>query len=97
MPLEEKAAKKDVLERYSLLQEFVRTSREFGSLRQTSEKLAARIGQENLARTAGYPDPIRLEWAMEGLATADLGKGPMTVKYKDIEVSLAIDSDGAPN
>lgn len=91
-----KSPKGDVLERYKLMQEFVRTCRQFGSQRQASEKLAARIGQENLARTAGYPDPIRLQWAMEGLATADLAKGPVTVNVGDVAVQLAIDADGLP-
>jgi Family of unknown function (DUF5724)/Domain of unknown function (DUF4132)/HEAT repeats len=96
LPLDRKAARKDVLGRYKLIQEFIRTSRQFGSQRQASEKLAARIGQENLARTAGYPDPTRLQWAMEGLETADLAKGPVTVNVKDIAVSLSIDPDGQP-
>jgi hypothetical protein len=96
LPLDDKAPKQDVLERYQLMQEFIRTSRQFGSMRQTSEKLAARIGQENLARTAGYPDPIRLQWAMEGLATADLARGPVVVKVKDVLVSLAVGEDGLP-
>ena len=34
---------------------------------------------ENLARTAGYPDPIRLQWAMEAQEIADLAKGPVVV------------------
>ncbi len=96
LPLDKKTARNDVLERYTLMQEFIRTSRQFGSLRQSSEKLAARIGQENLARTAGYADPTRLQWAMEGLATADLAAGPVTVTVNDLTVSLAIDADGLP-
>ena len=84
LPLETKASKADVLARYKVMQEFVRTSRQFGSMRQASEKLAARIAQENLARTAGYPDPIRLQWAMEGLATADLAAGPVVATVKDV-------------
>ena len=78
LPLEPRAPREDVLARYKVMQEFVRTSHQFGSMRQASEKLAARIAQENLARTAGYPDPIRLQWAMEGLATADLAAGPVS-------------------
>ncbi len=96
LPLDKKAGKKDVLERYKAIQEFARTSREFGSQRQASEKLAARIAQENLARTAGYPDPIRLQWAMETLETADLANGPVTVTIKDVSVRLTIDADGRP-
>ena len=97
LPLEKKTTKNDVLARYKIMQEFVRTSRQFGSQRQASEKLAARIGQENLARTAGYPDPIRLQWAMEGLATADLAAGPVVVHVKDVAVSLSIDAEGLPD
>ena len=96
LPLEPRAPREDVLARYKVMQEFVRTSRQFGSMRQASEKLAARIAQENLARTAGYPDPIRLQWAMEGLATADLAAGPVSARLKDVTVSLAIDEDGLP-
>ena len=55
-----KRGEADVLERYKAIQEFKRGSRKFGSMRQVSEKLAARIGLENLARTAGYPDPVLL-------------------------------------
>ena len=54
----------DLLRRYQTLQEFLRTSKQFGAQRQESEKQAARIGMENLARTAGYADPNRLTWAM---------------------------------
>ena len=96
IPIDKKGAKKDVLERYRLMQEFIRGSRQFGSQRQASEKLAARIAQENLARTAGYTDPIRLQWAMEALETADLANGPVAVQVKDVVVSLAIDPDGQP-
>lgn len=84
----------DVLERYKVIQEFKRGSRKFGSMKQASEKLAARIGLENLARTAGYPDPIRLEWAMEARAIADLAQRPMTVKAGEVKISLAINDLG---
>ena len=96
LPIDKKSGKKDLLQRYKALQEFIRGSRQFGSMRQASEKLAARIGQKNLARTAGYPDPIRLQWAMEGLASSDLAKGPVVVEVKDVAVSLAIDGEGLP-
>jgi hypothetical protein len=84
----------DVLERYQAIQEFVRGAREFGSQRQASEKRAAQIGLENLARNAGYPDPIRLQWAMEAKAIEDLADGPITVKLKDVTVSLEITALG---
>lgn len=89
-----KSREKDLLQRYELMQEFIRTSRQFGSQRQASEKRAATIGQENLARTAGYPDPIRLQWAMEAHAVADLADGPIEIGIGDTIVALIIDEFG---
>jgi hypothetical protein len=86
-----------VLERYGLLQEFVRSSRQFGSQRQASEKRAAEVGLANLARTAGYPDPIRLSWAMEARGVADLADGGVEATIGDIVVALVIDEDGQPD
>ncbi|WP_200892473.1 DUF5724 domain-containing protein [Aliterella atlantica] len=83
---------RDLLERYQIIQEFLRTSRQFGSQRQASEKLAVNIALENLARNAGYADPMRLQWAMEAQAVADLVKQPQTVAIDDVVVSLAIAS-----
>ncbi|BDM78854.1 DUF5724 domain-containing protein [Acaryochloris marina] len=86
----------DLLERYQIIQEFLRESRKFGSQRQASEKLAARISMDNLARTAGYPDPQRLEWAMEGMAIQDLAAGAVSVEIDPVTVSLSITPDGKP-
>ncbi|HTA30707.1 MAG TPA: DUF5724 domain-containing protein, partial [Candidatus Cybelea sp.] len=84
----------DVLERYKIIQEFRRSSKQFGSMRQASEKRAAQIAQQNLARTAGFSDPIRLEWAMEAKAVEDLADGPIEVSAEGVKVSLAIDAWG---
>lgn len=89
-----KSREGDLLDRYKAMQEFIRTSKQFGSQRQASEKRAAQIGQENLARTAGYPDPIRLQWAMEARAVADLADGPISVKVEGVSVTLGIDPWG---
>ena len=89
-----KAREADLLERYKLIQEFRRGSKQFGSQRQASEKRAAQIGQQNLARTAGYPDPIRLEWAMEAKAVEDLADGPIEVTVEGVKLSLGIDPWG---
>lgn len=87
----------DTLLRYTAIQEFLRTSKQFGPQRQESEKAASRIGMENLARTAGYPDPIRLEWAMEQRAVADLAQGPVAITAGDVTVSLSINPLGEPD
>ncbi|HVT82348.1 MAG TPA: DUF5724 domain-containing protein, partial [Phycisphaerae bacterium] len=96
LPADPEKARAEILKRYKTLQEFIRGSKQFGSQRQASEKRAAAIGMENLARTAGYADPIRLQWAMEAHACADLAAGPVTVGVDDVTVSLAIDSEGDP-
>ncbi|MHC5020821.1 MAG: DUF5724 domain-containing protein, partial [Planctomycetota bacterium] len=79
LPKGKKKARVELLARYATLQEFLRGSRKFGSQRQESEKRAVRIGMDNLARTAGYADPVRLQWAMEAEAVADLANGPVAV------------------
>jgi hypothetical protein len=90
------AGRDDVLVRYQRLQEFIREARKFGSQRQASEKRAAAIGLENLARTAGFRDPQRLQWAMEQRAVADLAHGPLVVNKGDVTFELSIDGDGVP-
>lgn len=91
------AGKKQVLARFKVLQEMRRTSRKHGgSMLQASEKRAVEIGMENLAWTAGYPDPLRLQWAMEIEEFGDLAKGPVVVKVGDTTVTLAVDDDGKP-
>ena len=95
LPLAEgKKREKDLLDRYKVIQEFRRGSKQFGSQRQASEKRAAQIGQQNLARTAGFADPIRLEWAMEAKAVEDLADGPIEVLVEGVKISLGIDPWG---
>ncbi len=92
------AGKAQVLARYQVLQEMRRTSRKHGgSMLQASEKRAVEIGMENLAWTAGYPDPLRLQWAMEIEEFGDLAKGPVSVTVGDTTVTLAVDDEGVPS
>jgi HEAT repeat protein len=86
--------KREVLERYKIIQTFLRESKKFGSMRQASEKLASLIAMENLARTAGYADPQRLTWAMEAEDIADLAQGPVSRSAEDVTVTLSIDTRG---
>ncbi len=97
IPLEKgKAREADLLERYQVMQEFLRGSRQFGAMRQASEKTAVAVGMENLARTAGYPDPVRLEWAMEAQSVADLAAGPVSASAGDVTLTLSINPWGSP-
>ncbi|MFT3894154.1 MAG: DUF5724 domain-containing protein [Anaerolineales bacterium] len=88
--------KAEVLRRYEVMQEFLRTGKKFGSQRKASEKLAVSIGLQNLARTAGYTDPQRLEWAMEVEAVADLAKGPIHLMVDEYQIALCINEMGEP-
>jgi hypothetical protein len=69
----------------------------FGSARQASEKRAADIALENLARTAGYQDPVRLSWAMEARGVADVASGGRVVEAGNVRLTLALDEFGTPN
>ena len=82
----------EVAARYNAIQDFVRGGKKFGPQRRASEEAAARIGLENLARTAGYADPMRLQWAMEARVAADLRDGAKTVTGDDIDVTLTLDA-----
>ena len=92
LPDDSSAREAAVTERYRAIQEFLRTSRQFGAQRRASEELAARIGLDNLARTAGYPDPIRLQWAMEAQLAADLRDGSLVVEEDGVQVTLSLNA-----
>ncbi|MDX1436057.1 MAG: DUF5724 domain-containing protein [Anaerolineales bacterium] len=95
LPLPEGAGREEeLLARYGELQEFLRTSRKFGAQRRQSEKLAVRIGMENLARTAGYADPRRLEWILEARQTSALKDGKVMAEAGGVRVTLAVTSWG---
>jgi hypothetical protein len=98
LPLGEgEPGREDLRERYTRLQEFRREARKFGSQRQQSEGRAVAIGLANLARTAGYRDPQRLQWAMERETVADLAHGPLVRMRGDVTFTLSIDEDGVPS
>ena len=86
----------DALSRYEFIQQFEKESRQFGSSRQPNEVKACAITLENLAITTGYGDVDRLTWVMEGEKIEQLR--PLMEKQfiNDLEVSLAIQSDGTP-
>lgn len=93
-PLSKKNPEKDVLSRYEFLQQFKKESRQFGAQKQASEALALQIAMENLARNAGYPDPIRLTWAMETKQVQQILSKETQVQYDDVLIGLIIDEEG---
>jgi hypothetical protein len=86
----------DLLSRYKVLVEYRRYARSLGPMSREDAVRTAQVGLENLARTAGYPDPLRLEWAMEAAQLADLAAGPVSVTHDGVTVTLAIDADSQP-
>ena len=92
LPADDAAAREAVVTaRYQAVREFARTGKKFGAQRRASEAAAARISLENLSRTAGYADPIRLQWAMERHLGADLKDGAIVVEQDGCTVSLSLD------
>ena len=91
-----KAGETDILERYEILQGYKKYARTLSGLTKPAAMRAVEIGFDNLARLAGYPDPLRLEWAMEAESIRDLATAPVTITKDDITVSLSIDDNAKP-
>lgn len=97
LPLADGEARdQDLLERYQLLQEFIQTGKQFGATRREKEQRAVAIAMQNLARTAGYADPLRLQWAMEMKEVQDLKEGPLILTRESITITLEINDEGEP-
>ena len=94
VPLSKTNPEKDVLNRYEYLQQFKKESKEFGSMKQTSEALAVVVALENLARNAGYPDPVRLTWAMETKQVQSILSKDTQFTIEDTTIGLNIDKEG---
>lgn len=93
IPLSKTNVEKDLLNRYNLLQTFLKESKQFGAQRQQSEKNAVKIGMDNLARNAGYNDSIRFSWIMEGKATQKIME-KAKVKIENVVLQLIVDDHG---
>lgn len=94
VPLSKSTPEKDLLTRYNFLQQFKKESKQFGAQRQTSEGLAVQIALENLARTAGYPDPIRLTWAMETEEAKSIMSQAEALTFGEVTIQLVVDAQG---
>lgn len=64
--------KDDLYERYSILSEFVRQSKQFGAQRQLSERRTVDIALENLARAAQYASTELFIFEMEAQTPSDI-------------------------
>lgn len=94
IPLSKTTPEKDVLNRYRFLALFKKERKQFGAQRQESEALAVKIAMENLARTAGYPDPIRLTWAMETKEAKSILEKAEKLTFNNVTVELTINELG---
>jgi len=86
----------DILERYEVLQEYRRYATKLSGLTKPDALRACGIGFDNLARQAGYLDPLRLEWAMEAESVKDLAKGPVSLTQEGVTVTLSLDEQAKP-
>lgn len=98
LPLPEDPRKRDaeLADRYKVLKTYERYARGLSSLSKEPAMQSYRLGMENLAVTAGFSDPVRLEWAVTAKETADLANGPVTAKAKDITVLLTLGAFAEP-
>ena len=86
----------DLQERYKVLQGYKKYARGLSSLTKPSAMRAVEVGMQNLARLAGYPDPLRMEWALEAESIKDLAAGPVSITKDGVTVTLQLDSDAKP-
>jgi hypothetical protein len=91
-PLPDGAKRDKALDdRYRVLVEYRRYAKQLSAMSKPVAMQSAQIGMENLARTAGFPDPIRLEWAQEAKSLADIAAGPVQVSAQGVTASLFLD------
>ena len=84
----------DILSRYKFLVGFKKESKEFGAQRQASESLAVRLALDNLARTAGCTDPIRLTWAMETIDAQEIMSKVKMLSFEETTISIEVNALG---
>lgn len=87
---------KDILERYHVLLDYKKYARKLSSLTKPEALRAFEIGICNLARLAGFPDPLRLEWALEAESVKDLANGPVSITKEGVTITLELNEMGLP-
>lgn len=86
----------DLAQRYKMLVDYRRYAKQLSSLTKPAAMQALEIGFRNLASTAGYTDPLRLEWAMEADAVKDLAQGAVSATKDGVTVTLSLDDLARP-
>ena len=83
-----------MVERYLLLQQFLKESKKFGAQRKASESKAVEIAMQNMAKTAGFADVTRLTLRMETKLFDNIRELTEFNTVGDVAVRLFIDEDG---
>lgn len=96
LPLDKKKTQADILDRYEVLQSYLRYAKKLSSMSRPDALQSYEIGMQNLASTAGFDDPIRLQWTLEAASTKDLAAGPVVVQKDDVSLTLELDQDAKP-
>lgn len=87
----------DLRERCRVLRDYRRYANQLSGLTKPSALLSYEIGMKNLAQTAGYADPLRLEWSVSAEEVNDLSQGAVAVKCKEVIVTLVLDEFAQPH
>ncbi len=84
----------DILERYEYIHLYLKGSKKYGAQRRASEARAVAVALENLARTAGYDNVVRLTWNMEIEKLESIQGYFEPVEVDNIQMWLEISSEG---
>lgn len=87
---------KELKRRFDVLAEYGRYARTLSGLTKPEALRSLEIGLQNLAATAGYADPIRLEWALGAESVQDLAQGAVSVTKDGVTVTLQLDDQVQP-
>lgn len=87
----------DLSLRCKTLRDYLRYANQLSGLTKPQALRAWEIGMKNLAMTAGYPDPLRLEWAVGADEVRDLAEGSLSVTKAGVTVTLALDELSKPS
>lgn len=88
---------KDLAERCRVLREYRRYANQLSGLTKPAALLSWQIGMKNLAQTAGFADPLRLEWSVGADELKDLAAGPVIINKDGVTVTLALDEFSKPS
>jgi hypothetical protein len=87
----------ELVARYRVLTEYHRYARSLSAMTKPEAMRSVEIGMANLASTAGYPDALRMTWALEAEGLADLRQGTASATAEGVKVSLVIGEDHVPS